>query len=119
MRSRPTCACVSRRRPWPGPPRRRSRPGPIQKLEVARLYGAQCAACHGIDGTGAQLRASMPTLPDFTSLAWQLAHTELDIAHRIVDGNEPLMPAFKNKLTQEQNLALTLYVRFFALEPDR
>ena len=72
-------------------------------------------------GGGAQLRASMPTLPNFTSLGpgsrW--AHPALDIAHRIVDGNEPLMPAFKNKLTQEQNLALTLYVRFFALEPDR
>jgi ubiquinol-cytochrome c reductase cytochrome b subunit len=93
--------------------------GPIQKLEVARLYGSQCAACHGVDGAGAQLRASMPTLPDFTSLAWQMAHTDLDIAHRIVDGNEPLMPAFKNKLTQEQNLALTLYVRYFALEPAR
>jgi ubiquinol-cytochrome c reductase cytochrome b subunit len=93
--------------------------GPIQKLEVARLYDSQCAACHGIDGSGAQLRPSMPTLPDFTSLAWQMAHTELDIAHRIVDGNEPLMPAFKNKLTQEQNLALTLYVRYFALELGR
>jgi len=93
--------------------------GAIQKLEVARLYAGNCAACHGVDGTGAQLRPSMPTLPDFTSLAWQMAHTELDIAHRIVDGNEPLMPAFKNKLTQEQNLALTLYVRYFALEPDR
>jgi mono/diheme cytochrome c family protein len=93
--------------------------GPIQKLEVATLYASQCAACHGVDGTGAQLRPSMPTLPDFTSLAWQMAHTELDIAHRIVDGNEPLMPAFKNKLTQEQNLALTLYVRYFAREPDR
>jgi mono/diheme cytochrome c family protein len=93
--------------------------GPIQKLEVARLYGSQCAACHGIDGSGAQLRPSMPTLPDFTSLAWQMAHTELDIAHRIVDGNEPLMPAFKDKLAQEQNLALTLYVRYFALGPGQ
>jgi quinol-cytochrome oxidoreductase complex cytochrome b subunit/cytochrome c len=93
--------------------------GPIQKMEVARLYASHCAACHAVDGSGSQLRPSMPTLPDFTSLAWQMAHTELDIAHRIVDGNEPLMPAFKNRLTQEQNIALTLYVRYFALEPGQ
>jgi ubiquinol-cytochrome c reductase cytochrome b subunit len=88
--------------------------GPLQKLEVARLYDAQCAACHGADGTGAQLRASLPTLPDFTSLGWQMAHSELDIAHRITDGREPLMPAYRDKLTREQNLALTIYVRYFS-----
>jgi quinol-cytochrome oxidoreductase complex cytochrome b subunit/mono/diheme cytochrome c family protein len=90
--------------------------GPLQKLEVARLYEAQCAACHGVDGTGAQLRASLPTLPDFTSLGWQMAHSELDIAHRITDGREPVMPAYRDKLTREQNLALTIYVRYFARE---
>ena len=88
-------------------------------MDVAKLYSAQCAACHGVDGTGAQIRASMPTIPDFTSLAWQMSQTDLEIAHRIVDGNEPLMPAFRDKLTREQNLALTIYVRVFAGETAR
>src|SRR5262249_53952950 len=57
--------------------------GPIQRAEVAKVYNANCAACHGLDGTGQQLRAGLPTIPDFTSLAWQLSQTELEIAHRI------------------------------------
>jgi quinol-cytochrome oxidoreductase complex cytochrome b subunit/mono/diheme cytochrome c family protein len=91
--------------------------GPIQLLDVARVYGNQCGACHGVDGSGKQLRAAMPTIPDFTSLAWQMSQTDLEITHRIVDGNEPLMPAFRDKLTRDQNLALTVYVRAFAVQP--
>jgi ubiquinol-cytochrome c reductase cytochrome b subunit len=93
--------------------------GPIQQLEVAKLYSDQCAACHGVDGSGKQIRAAMPTIPNFTSLAWQMSQTDLEIAHRIVDGNPPLMPAFRDKLSKEQNLALTIYVRAFAIELGR
>jgi ubiquinol-cytochrome c reductase cytochrome b subunit len=91
--------------------------GPIQKLEVARVYGERCAACHDVDGSGRHIRATMPTVPDFTSLAWQMAQTDLDIAHRIMDGKEPLMPAFRDKLGREQNLGLTIYVRSFGMGP--
>ncbi|HEV3116129.1 MAG TPA: cytochrome b N-terminal domain-containing protein [Gemmataceae bacterium] len=91
--------------------------GPIQLLEVAKVYSDNCAACHGVDGSGKQVRAGMPTIPDFTSLAWQMSQTEFEIAHRIQDGNGPLMPAFRDKLSQAQNLALTIYVRAFAVEP--
>jgi quinol-cytochrome oxidoreductase complex cytochrome b subunit/cytochrome c len=90
--------------------------GAIQQVEVAQLYGTNCAACHGVDGTGKQIRSGMPTIPDFTSLAWQMSQTDLEITHRIVDGNEPLMPAFRDKLTDRQNLALAIYVRAFAIE---
>ena len=90
--------------------------GPIQRLEVAKLYGDYCLACHGVDGSGKQLRANMPTIPDFTSLAWQMSRADLEIVHRIRDGNEPLMPAFRDKLDSTQNLALAIYVRAFAIE---
>ena len=65
------------------------------------------AACHGVGGTGKPIRAAMPTIPDFTSLAWQMTQTELEIAHRIQDGNEPRMPAYRDKLSQTQILVLT------------
>jgi mono/diheme cytochrome c family protein len=91
--------------------------GPIQRADVAKVYNENCASCHGVDGSGKQIRAGMPTIPDFTSLAWQLSQTDLEITHRIVDGNEPLMPAYRDKLAQRQMLALTVYVRAFAIGP--
>jgi quinol-cytochrome oxidoreductase complex cytochrome b subunit/mono/diheme cytochrome c family protein len=91
--------------------------GPIQRADVAKLYNDNCTACHGVDGSGKQIRAGMPTIPDLTSLAWQLSQTDLEITHRIQDGNEPLMPAYRDKLSQQQILALTVYVRAFAVAP--
>jgi len=89
--------------------------GPIQRADVAKVYNTNCAACHGVDGSGKQIRAGMPTIPDFTSLAWQLSQTDLEITHRIRDGNEPLMPAYRDKLPQDHILALTIYIRAFAV----
>jgi ubiquinol-cytochrome c reductase cytochrome b subunit len=91
--------------------------GPIQRADVAQLYNSSCLACHGVDGSGKQIRAGMPTIPDLTSLAWQLSQTDMEITHRIQDGNEPLMPAYRDKISQQQILALTVYVRAFAVTP--
>jgi mono/diheme cytochrome c family protein len=91
--------------------------GPIQRADVAKVYNDNCAACHGVDGSGKLIRAGMPTIPDFTSFAWQMSQTDLEITHRILDGNEPLMPAYRTKLSSTELLALTVYVRAFALGP--
>lgn len=91
--------------------------GPIQRADVARIYNDNCAACHGVEGSGKQIRAGMPTIPDLTSLAWQMSQTDLEITHRIQDGIEPLMPAYRDKLSQQQILALAVYVRAFAIGP--
>jgi mono/diheme cytochrome c family protein len=91
--------------------------GPIQRADVAKIFNTECAVCHGIDGAGKQIRAGMPTIPDFTSLAWQMAQTDLEVTHRIREGNEPLMPAYRDKLAPPQLLALTVYVRAFAVLP--
>jgi quinol-cytochrome oxidoreductase complex cytochrome b subunit/mono/diheme cytochrome c family protein len=93
------------------------REGPIRHADVALLYNANCAACHGVDGSGSLIRAGLPTIPDFRSLAWQQSQTELEITHRIREGNEPLMPAYRDKLTPAQTFALTVYIRAFAGAP--
>jgi len=93
--------------------------GPIQRADVAKIYNTDCSACHGVDGSAKQMRAGLPTIPDFTSLTWQLSQTDLEIAHRIQDGNEPLMPAYREKLSQQQILALTVYVRAFSIATDQ
>jgi quinol-cytochrome oxidoreductase complex cytochrome b subunit/cytochrome c len=88
--------------------------GPIQRADVARLYNDNCAMCHSVDGSGGLVKAAMPTIPDFRSIAWQQSQTELEITHRIREGNEPIMPAYRDKLTPQQTFALTVYLRAFA-----
>jgi ubiquinol-cytochrome c reductase cytochrome b subunit len=101
--------------PTPGGPAEPA--GPLQRADVATLYTTNCANCHGVDGSGKQIRAAMPRIPDFSSLAWQMSQTDLEIAHRIQDGYEPTMPAYRDKLSQQQILALTVYVRAFSVVP--
>jgi ubiquinol-cytochrome c reductase cytochrome b subunit len=87
---------------------------PLQKLDAASLYSANCLACHGVDGSGAALRVAFPTIPDLTSATWQKTQTDENFSSRIHDGKEPAMPAFKDKLTAEQIQALVVYARAFA-----
>ena len=89
--------------------------GPLERMQVSRLYSQNCAACHGEDGTGSQLRAAMPSIPDFTSMAWQMSKTDLEIAHQIQNGQPPKMPPFRDKLSPAEMLGLTIYARAFAM----
>ena len=84
--------------------------------ETKQAYLANCAACHGQDGAGTLLRGKLPNLPDFSSLAWQLAKTNLEITNRIEYGDEPLMPAFRYRMTRDQMLGLSIYIRSFAIK---
>jgi mono/diheme cytochrome c family protein len=62
----------------------------------------------------------MPTIPDFTSMAWQMSKTDLEIAHQIQNGQPPKMPPFGDKLRPAEMLGLTIYARAFAVPlPDR
>ena len=90
--------------------------GPVQKLDIAKVFNSNCAACHGVDGTGDQVRKGMPTIPNFTGLAWQMSHTDIEITHQILDGKEPLMPAYRDKLSKQQILGLAVYIRAFAVQ---
>ena len=90
--------------------------GPIQRLQIVRVYRDNCSACHGEDGSGSPVRAAMPTIPDFRSMAWQTAKTDLEIVHQIQDGKEPVMPPFRGKLSQKQILGLAIYLRAFAVD---
>jgi mono/diheme cytochrome c family protein len=92
--------------------------GLLQQTEVAKLYGTHCATCHGVDGTGNQVRAGLrPTIPNFTQWAWQASHHELEIMDRIQGGSGPLMPAYRDLLSEPQMLALAVYVREFSATP--
>lgn len=81
---------------------------------VAKLFQENCAACHGQDGTGNNIRKVLPLIPDFTSIAWQMSQTEMAIVNQIDYGSHPLMPSFRYKLRPDQILSLAVYVRSFA-----
>ncbi len=91
--------------------------GPIQRLQIARIYHDDCGACHGDDGSGSPVRAAMPSIPDFRNMAWQTTKTDFEIIRQIQAGKEPLMPAFRSKLSQEQILGLAIFLRAFAVTP--
>jgi mono/diheme cytochrome c family protein len=86
----------------------------VSLAKTIDVYKARCAACHDQDGTGSIARSKLPTLPDFSSLAWHLSKTNLEITNRIEYGDAPLMPAFRYQLPRDQILALTIYLRTFA-----
>jgi mono/diheme cytochrome c family protein len=88
--------------------------GPVHKLDIAKVYNTNCAFCHGMDGTGDKFRKGMPTIPNFTSPAWQMSHTDVEMTHEIREGNPPWMPVFQDKLSKKQILGLTVYIRGFA-----
>lgn len=90
--------------------------GPIQRLQIVNVYRDNCSACHGVDGSGDPVRAAMPAIPDFRSMAWQTTKTDLEIVHQIQDGKEPVMPSFRNKVSQKEILGLAVYLRSFAID---
>ena len=74
----------------------------------------KCASCHQADGKGvAAMKKSMKDLPDFTNAAWQAKATDAEMIETIKNGHKP-MPAYKDKLTDDQIKALVAYVRKFA-----
>jgi mono/diheme cytochrome c family protein len=88
----------------------------ISVAETKQVYQNKCLNCHGEDGAGSVMRATKyPNIPDFSSLAWQLSKTNLEITNRIEYGDEPLMPAFRYQLPRNPILGLSIYLRSFAI----
>jgi cytochrome c oxidase cbb3-type subunit 3 len=69
-----------------------------------------CAGCHGADGKG---KPAFKDIPDFTNAAWQAKETDAELIETIKNGHKP-MPAYKDKLSDDQVKALVAYVRQFA-----
>jgi mono/diheme cytochrome c family protein len=79
----------------------------------ASIFQQFCMVCHGPDGTGSIMRASMPPIPNFTSEAFHKDHTNAQILVSILDGKGTLMPANRGRVTQEQGSDLVAYIRAF------
>ena len=80
-------------------------------FQVAAFFGSSCAGCHGKDGRGAS-RSTM-ILPDFSDGSWQSRHPD-DALIRSVANGKGVMPAWKDKLTEDQIKEMVVFVRKFA-----
>ena len=92
--------------------------GTATTIDAAALFNndtaPKCASCHGADGKGIPaMKASVKDLPDFTNAAWQRKATDPEMIETIKNGHKP-MPAYKDKLTEDQIKALVAYIRKFA-----
>jgi cytochrome c oxidase cbb3-type subunit 3 len=72
------------------------------------IFQANCVACHGANGKGIDKEA-----PDFTNAKWQAKHSDQELLETIANGHKNEMPAFKNKLTEQQRKDALAYVRTF------
>jgi kynurenine formamidase/mono/diheme cytochrome c family protein len=76
---------------------------------VAKLFGSNCAVCHGEDGRGA---VRLPNLPDFSRAEFQDSHPESLLISSVANGRNS-MPAFGEVLSQNQIRGLVRFVRRF------
>ncbi len=81
-----------------------------EKPDGAEIYKSKCSMCHGVDGKG------FPALktPDFTDPKWQASVKDSDILNVVKNGKkDTAMPAFSDKLSEKEILAVVKQVRAF------
>jgi mono/diheme cytochrome c family protein len=104
------------KKPLPGDKRPAT---PTTEVDAARtrvatgMYRQYCLSCHGTDGRGRELKASMPMIPDFTSRDYQEKVSNAQLVLGILDGKGTLMPAFRGRVNEDQAQDLAAYVRAF------
>jgi mono/diheme cytochrome c family protein len=83
------------------------------------IYMEHCEKCHGENGDGKGPKAAdLSIMPqDFTN-AKDMSHiTDGEFFWQISEGHRP-MPAFKDKLTEEERWQVVDYIRTFAKRPS-
>jgi mono/diheme cytochrome c family protein len=83
------------------------------------LYVKNCARCHGKDGKGKEARGETPNIPDLTSHKWHEQRSDAQLVASILDGKGKDMPAFGDKITEEQARQLVKHLRQFDSEKSK
>ena len=81
--------------------------------EGKNIYQKFCTDCHGVDakGNGPQSGNLPKPATNLTDLAFSASKSSLDLYSSVVMGVQPSMPAFGEKLNEEQRWALIEYLR--------
>jgi cytochrome c6 len=108
------CAAGATPGPSPAPPPG-ANPGRSATPRPAwELYRRHCQRCHGADGSGGAAGKRLSDLPDFTDRRWQEQRSDAQLLVSILDGKGAGMPAYRDKLDDEQAQSLVALVRSFA-----
>jgi mono/diheme cytochrome c family protein len=104
--------------PMTGSASRASQPSPSSPRDLSmgagsRTFQRSCTACHGNDGRGGEMRASLPSIPDFSARSWQEARTDPQLVVSVLDGKGAAMPPFRDKLSREQAREVIAFIRSF------
>jgi mono/diheme cytochrome c family protein len=87
---------------------------PSSHMTAQTVYQTYCFACHNTTGQGdANMRKSMPEIPDFTSDAWQKSRMDADLSHSILEGKGKFMLPMKDKLGSVDVTQMVSLVRKF------
>ena len=89
------------------------KPGPESLARGKKIYGYDCAVCHGKDGDGKGDMTDMKGIPDFTDRAVQKSHTDGEWFYIIQKGKGE-MPPEGDRAKSEDLWNLVNYVRAFA-----
>jgi mono/diheme cytochrome c family protein len=83
-----------------------------------QIYQQHCQSCHGANGDGkGEKAAELSTAPgDFTDAKKMSGLTNGELYWEITEGRHP-MPAFADKLTEQERWKVVDYIRTFAAMP--
>jgi cytochrome c oxidase cbb3-type subunit III len=82
-----------------------------RRSEGEKLYRENCADCHGLDGRGNTVREMGQPYADLTDDNWKFGGDDYSIANAIREGSFGLMPAYQEKLSEQQIRALVAYLK--------
>jgi mono/diheme cytochrome c family protein len=101
--------------------RRLKNPVPCTNDAIAagqQVYGEHCRSCHGVKGDGkGEKAAELSVAPgDFTDAQTMRRRTDGELFWQITRGRLP-MPAFADKLSDQERWQVVDYIRTFAEKP--
>lgn len=91
-------------------------PAMVHAADAAENWKANCAACHGADGTGHTKAGRMAGVKDMSDAAYQKTFSDEQAMAQIKNGfkddkGKQKMKAFGDKLNDDEIKALVTYVR--------
>jgi mono/diheme cytochrome c family protein len=88
---------------------------PVLVASASQLYSKHCAECHGKDGRAQTKKGRFSHARDLTDAKWQNDVSDERLFNSIMNGRNVRgnMPAFSDKLNQQDTEALVSFIRKF------